>query len=518
MSDSHLEDERLFGDVRRVTETFDPIPDGMIERMVAVTRDVALADPDLELQLMLVVERFAELVGTRGGSRSYTLRFGGEGVDLLVRVGVSEDEGRARLDGWLVPAASAPVQVREVGGAGRTLRRGGRDQRPVRVPRPADRLLPCIASAARRPDVRHARVRDLTRSQSGGPSHGRPPATSRSRRSPACGAALGEGPGRTDPRPQQRTRRAGIPGSADHLRRQPAHRCQGRAPPAPGRPPQGGREVAGLGGPGGPREGQDQGAEGRGCHGLDQRRQGLDRPGAGRVVPPAEGAAAPEEEGPGRAAGVGLDHVVDTRPMLPNPFDMPHTPDPNAWLEPYPFDMPHPFDIPHPFDMPHPMAEAACPGLVSYGAPGSGGRTADRLRRPEAGPDSRQGRRRTATGGRDPRHRVLPALLVRRWVVNTKVDAGRHPIGLTRSRTRPRAPRRPDRSLRRLHRPDRRTRHLHRRARAPGLPGRRDPVLAGHPRHRAAGRVRVARPRSPRSPSWSAGTATARRAATRSTC
>jgi hypothetical protein len=81
---------------------------------------VALADPDLELQLMLVVERFAELVGTRGGSRSYTLRFGGDGVDLLVRVGVSEDEGRARLDGWVVPAASAPVQVREVGGAGRT--------------------------------------------------------------------------------------------------------------------------------------------------------------------------------------------------------------------------------------------------------------------------------------------------------------------------------------------------------------------------------------------------------------
>jgi hypothetical protein len=69
---------------------------------------------------MLVVERFAELVGTRGGARSYTLRFGGEGIDLLVRVGVSEEEGRARLDGWLVPAAVAPVQIREVGGEGRT--------------------------------------------------------------------------------------------------------------------------------------------------------------------------------------------------------------------------------------------------------------------------------------------------------------------------------------------------------------------------------------------------------------
>jgi hypothetical protein len=119
MSDPHLRDEHLFADVRRAIDAFDPVPDGMIERMVAVTRDVADHDPDLELQLMLVVERFAELVGTRGGARSYTLRFGGEGIDLLVRVGVSEEEGRARLDGWVVPAAGAPVQIREVGGEGR---------------------------------------------------------------------------------------------------------------------------------------------------------------------------------------------------------------------------------------------------------------------------------------------------------------------------------------------------------------------------------------------------------------
>jgi hypothetical protein len=119
MSDPHLGDEGLLYDVRLATDAFDPVPAGMVERMVAVTRDVADHDPDLELQLMLVVERFAELVGTRGGTRSYTLRFGGEGVDLLVRVGVSEEEGRARLDGWIVPAASGPVTIHEVGGEGR---------------------------------------------------------------------------------------------------------------------------------------------------------------------------------------------------------------------------------------------------------------------------------------------------------------------------------------------------------------------------------------------------------------
>jgi hypothetical protein len=120
MTDPHLLDEQLLDDVRRAAAAYDPVPPGLVERMVAVSRDVADHDPDLELQMLLVVERFDELVGTRGGARSYTLRFGGEGVDLLVRVGVSEDEGRARLDGWLVPAASAPVQIREVGGEGRT--------------------------------------------------------------------------------------------------------------------------------------------------------------------------------------------------------------------------------------------------------------------------------------------------------------------------------------------------------------------------------------------------------------
>jgi hypothetical protein len=119
MTDPDLLDEQLLERVRRATGAHDPVPDGMVERMVAVTRDLATHDPDLELQLMLVEERFDELVGTRGGARSYTLRFSGEGIDLLVRVGVAEDEGRARLDGWIVPATSGPVEVLEVGGEDR---------------------------------------------------------------------------------------------------------------------------------------------------------------------------------------------------------------------------------------------------------------------------------------------------------------------------------------------------------------------------------------------------------------
>jgi hypothetical protein len=123
MNDSHLlhdlDDEALLEAVRRAGGLLDPPPAGFVHRMVTVTHDVAHEDPDLELELMLVMERFSELVGTRGGARSYTLRFGGDGIDVLVRVGISEEEGRARLDGWVVPAVTTPVQIREVGGEGR---------------------------------------------------------------------------------------------------------------------------------------------------------------------------------------------------------------------------------------------------------------------------------------------------------------------------------------------------------------------------------------------------------------
>jgi hypothetical protein len=120
MTDPHLGAENLLAAVRSASDAFDAIPVGMIERMVAVTRDVADHDPDVELHSMLGSERLTELAGTRGGARSYTLRFSGDGIDLLVRIGVCRDAGRARLDGWLVPAVSAPVQIREVGAGGRT--------------------------------------------------------------------------------------------------------------------------------------------------------------------------------------------------------------------------------------------------------------------------------------------------------------------------------------------------------------------------------------------------------------
>ena len=105
-------DEELLTGVRAHWEASDPMPVGLVARLQEAAALAASGwdDGDLDLELMLLVERTEELAGTRGGSTTaYTLRFAHDGVDLLVRV--SADEGGARIDGWVVPPSPVTVTV-----------------------------------------------------------------------------------------------------------------------------------------------------------------------------------------------------------------------------------------------------------------------------------------------------------------------------------------------------------------------------------------------------------------------
>ncbi|MFC7495531.1 MULTISPECIES: hypothetical protein [unclassified Nocardioides] len=105
---SELSREALLEIVRGVWERHDPMPDHLVAAMRAAA---ALADSDLDLELMELVERSTELAGARG-STSYTLRFVHGDTDLLLRIAV--DNGRSRVDGWIVPAE--PMTIRAVPG------------------------------------------------------------------------------------------------------------------------------------------------------------------------------------------------------------------------------------------------------------------------------------------------------------------------------------------------------------------------------------------------------------------
>ncbi|MBB3045706.1 carboxypeptidase-like regulatory domain-containing protein [Nocardioides sp. LMS-CY] len=105
---TELSREALLEIVRDVWERHDPVPDHLVATMQAAA---ALAATDLDLELMELVERSTELAGARG-STSYTLRFVHGDTDLLLRIAV--DNGRSRVDGWIVPAE--PMTIRALPG------------------------------------------------------------------------------------------------------------------------------------------------------------------------------------------------------------------------------------------------------------------------------------------------------------------------------------------------------------------------------------------------------------------
>jgi hypothetical protein len=242
-----------------------------------------------------------------------------------------------------------------------------------------------------------------------------------------------------------------------------------------------------MGRQGGPREGTDQGPAGRRGHRLDQcvsqGRHRRRRPGTRRLVPPAEGAAARQEQG--RAVRSGSRPRRRHPSHAPQPVRHPPHARPERLARALP--VRHPASLRHPAPVRHPAPRHLERGLLGPGQlrrPGQRRPHAHRLRRAAADPHARRTGQGPPPRRRRPRHGLLPALLVRRRGEHQD-EAGQAPDRPDRSPDRPRAARRPDRSVRRLGGPDRRARHVHHRSGPPGLSRRRDPVVAGGSRRRS---------------------------------
>jgi hypothetical protein len=115
---SEMSHDALLGVVRAAWEEHDPVPDGLVARMQQLARaESNLRATDWDYELLQLLDRSEELAGARGGSGAFTLRFGHDDVDLLLRV-VAEG-GASRIDGWVVPALPMTVQVTEPDGTAR---------------------------------------------------------------------------------------------------------------------------------------------------------------------------------------------------------------------------------------------------------------------------------------------------------------------------------------------------------------------------------------------------------------
>jgi len=104
--DESLSDAALFARLRAVWEEVDPVPAGLVDRMVAA---VAVSDLSREYALLTLVGGEA-LAAVRGESDTATFQFSDGTTNVLVHVTATEDGGR-RVDGWVDAPAPAVVLV-----------------------------------------------------------------------------------------------------------------------------------------------------------------------------------------------------------------------------------------------------------------------------------------------------------------------------------------------------------------------------------------------------------------------
>jgi hypothetical protein len=102
-------DAALLGEVARLYEEVDPVPEGLLDRL---SFDLALDELYAEVAEMSRVP--VDLPGVRSDPaavRTETLTFAAESLTAMVTV-THVGPNRVRLDGWVAPAQTLPVRLR----------------------------------------------------------------------------------------------------------------------------------------------------------------------------------------------------------------------------------------------------------------------------------------------------------------------------------------------------------------------------------------------------------------------
>lgn len=97
------EDARMFARLRSLWNDIDPVPAGLIDRMVAT---VAADGLNREYALLTLVE--GQLGAVRGEADALTLQFSDGSTSILLHV-TTTASGRRRVDGWVDTAAAEIV-------------------------------------------------------------------------------------------------------------------------------------------------------------------------------------------------------------------------------------------------------------------------------------------------------------------------------------------------------------------------------------------------------------------------
>jgi hypothetical protein len=102
-------DATILDGVRAVYDSIDPMPAGLVDRVI-----FALASGQLAAEIARLEPR--QPVAARSAQRTRTMTFEAESLTIMVTL-TEVAGGQLRLDGWLAPAASLRVELRRASGS-----------------------------------------------------------------------------------------------------------------------------------------------------------------------------------------------------------------------------------------------------------------------------------------------------------------------------------------------------------------------------------------------------------------
>lgn len=99
-----------YDDLAAMWQQRDPMPPGLVDKVLVA---VAVQDLDDDYELLHLVERSRDLVGTRGPvAEALTIVFSNDTCSVMMRISPLDD-GTHRVDGWLSPPRAATVSLRQ---------------------------------------------------------------------------------------------------------------------------------------------------------------------------------------------------------------------------------------------------------------------------------------------------------------------------------------------------------------------------------------------------------------------
>lgn len=110
------QDRMLLGRLRSLWERRDPVPEGLVEAVLAT---LAAQGLDEEYEVLTLVDATERLAGVRGVAETRTLTFASGEVTVMIRVSALAGD-RRRIDGWVTPAGPYDVRLDRSGGGDRT--------------------------------------------------------------------------------------------------------------------------------------------------------------------------------------------------------------------------------------------------------------------------------------------------------------------------------------------------------------------------------------------------------------